>query len=147
MTIRCVLLIVGLAATAPAAAAGVDSLAPGTRVRLLTKSPESVRIAGTFVRRDEGRLVLNAGAAERAIPLASVERIDARTGNRGRRGALLGAFAGFAAATMVAHFAGDTSRLAGAVTLGRMLAWGVAGMAAGGIAGSMIPEWERVALD
>ena len=87
MTIRCVLLIAGLATAAPAAGAELDW------------------------------------------------------------GALLGSFAGFATATIVGHLAGDTSRLAGAITLGRMISWGVGGMAVGALAGSMIPEWERVPLE
>ena len=78
MHIRCVLLIAGLATASPAAATELDSLASGTPIRLRTKPPESVRVAGTFVRRDVDRLLLSADAAERAIPLASVERVEAR---------------------------------------------------------------------
>ncbi len=68
-----------------------DPVAPGRTVRVST---DSGRVQGTISEQTDRELTLATEAGSRAIPLASISRLEARNGKNRGKGALIGAGVG-----------------------------------------------------
>ncbi|SRR6266566_692982 len=135
----------------PGLAAQGDSVAPGDRVRLVAPPVSQERLIGTVLSRRADTLVLHVpdAAAQVAVPLAAIERLEVSRGRHGH------AFAGFAVGFLVGAAAEGVAYAncqgllcphrdgAGlAVTTGLLL--GLPGLVIGALIRS--EDWERVPL-
>ncbi len=84
---------------------------PGARVRIMARSVSKHRLVGTAVTvsRDTIQFRAKKDAALLAIPIASLERLDVRTGSKGNlaNGALFGLVSGGAVGAIIGFAGGD----------------------------------------
>ena len=151
-------LSLGAAAAATAQTAGADSLAArlAAVARIRTHSAagwaelEHPRLVGDSLSFDRGQLIDGRGGRRSAVasplPLAGIDRIDARAGTHAGRGALVGGLigGGLGLALGIAMSQDDFFQASPGEVAAVTLVFGAGGAGLGALIGALVPRWRPV---